>query len=245
MKSVDKCVKNESTGRLKNGLNLKINIKAAKKAQSRLGFASPHSPLTLNLALKKDRSSDESCSFDLENDINISPSSSETGSNEGFGHQRLIRRSSFICSTGKDKYSFDSETIAMPLRSIDAYEKQLSLQSTNSSSPSSTFGGFNRTISKMSSLTKYSDCNHSQKNASKSLDNFSTALKFKCKRKSIVQSAHPEPSKSVMINGRFQNPWDTWVPIRFTNILKFGLSKGKSNLPKKEVSDHCQWLDSK
>lgn len=58
------------------------------------------------------------------------------------------------------------------------------------------------------------------------------------KRTSVVRSAHmmENPSRPVQSNGRFGNPWDTWAPLRFTNILKWGLAKDKSNIPSKEVS---------
>ena len=60
----------------------------------------------------------------------------------------------------------------------------------------------------------------------------------KLKRSSVVRSAHAmdNPSRPVQLGGRFGNPWDTWAPLRFTNILKWGLAKDKSNIPSKEVT---------
>lgn len=53
------------------------------------------------------------------------------------------------------------------------------------------------------------------------------------KRDSIVNRYAVQ--KSICINGRFQNPFNTWRPPTFTNILKFGLTKDKSNIPTKQV----------
>ncbi|RWS19563.1 N-acyl-phosphatidylethanolamine-hydrolyzing phospholipase D-like protein, partial [Leptotrombidium deliense] len=57
------------------------------------------------------------------------------------------------------------------------------------------------------------------------------------KRDSVVQSAKFGAHRSCVVNGKFQNPWKTWSPITFTNILKFGLAKDKSNIPNKENLD--------
>jgi hypothetical protein len=56
------------------------------------------------------------------------------------------------------------------------------------------------------------------------------------KRASLVRSSKIELSKPLYVNGRYANPWDTWTPLKFGNILKFGFSKDKSNIPSKEVS---------
>lgn len=187
-------------------------------------------------------------------------------------HCPLIRRSSLICSSGKDKYTYDSETGETPSRSIDTYEKQLSFQSNASSTISSGSGGiFGSTISKLSSFNEdISADRHSSLNQHEKPPNFVTnhndsllvsspnpsilssnyhqtnhedlngqdsasVSRVRIERKSVVQGAY-QPIKSNIINGRYQNPWNTWIPVKFTNIVKFGLTRGKSNLPKKEVS---------
>ena len=61
-------------------------------------------------------------------------------------------------------------------------------------------------------------------------------VKGRFNRGSLVRSARIELSKAILSNGRFANPWDTWTPLRFANILKFGFTKDKSNIPSKEVS---------
>jgi hypothetical protein len=53
------------------------------------------------------------------------------------------------------------------------------------------------------------------------------------KRDSVVQRF--DVQRSLCINGKYQNPWPSWRPPTFTNILKFGLARGKSNIPTKQV----------
>jgi hypothetical protein len=53
------------------------------------------------------------------------------------------------------------------------------------------------------------------------------------KRDSVVQRFNVQ--RSLCINGKYQNPWPSWRPPTFTNILRFGLARDKSNIPTKQV----------
>ena len=180
------------------------------------------------------------------------PESSFEGPEDNSG-RKLIRRGSIILSSGRDKYTFDSETVEMPYRSIDVYEKHAKPESMTPSprlltpqSSSENAPPFGRRTASQLSTGSSSDRNSSvrsdrsdggafsQYSGSSSPSHLGQSPGLK--RASIVRSAKVEMTRPLIVNGRFANPWDTWAPIRFTNILKFGLTKDKSNIPSKEVS---------
>ncbi|RWS11168.1 N-acyl-phosphatidylethanolamine-hydrolyzing phospholipase D-like protein, partial [Dinothrombium tinctorium] len=216
------------------GSSLTLSIKQKKGAKS-----TPNTPSTPSFISRL-----------LSNGLSSSNTPIETPSDENdsqvdeFG-RRLVRRSSIICSSGNDKYSYDSETVKIPYRSIDVYEKHHNNKSALSSTTSLNTPKFSRTPSRISSVTFASDrssmprsdmsieSNESSSNASSPSSLFGPRVK----RDSVVQSAKFGAHRSVCVNGRFQNPWETWEPLRFTNILKFGLAKDKSNIPNKEQLD--------
>jgi len=46
--------------------------------------------------------------------------------------------------------------------------------------------------------------------------------------------ADTERQKSVLVDGRFTNPWPTWKWPTYFNMVKFLLEKSNSNIPSKE-----------
>lgn len=147
----------------KNGLNLKLNIKAAVRVGKRPGLLgeaksalvpslnredneSLPGPLTVNdHSNEKQAKSEKARNLFLlksfltskhrkNTEDTADKSGQDADANDSSGR---VHRSSIICSTGTDKYSYDSENIQLPLRPIDFYEKQLSIQSNASSTGSS------------------------------------------------------------------------------------------------------------
>ncbi|XP_054168659.1 N-acyl-phosphatidylethanolamine-hydrolyzing phospholipase D-like [Oppia nitens] len=106
----------------------------------------------------------------------------------------VVTRSSLICSSGKDKYTFDSERAILPIRSVDLQTIETPAEDHESSSSSS--------VVKRDSVVRRLDVHH-----------------------------------SVRVDGRFRNPWTTWTPPSFANILKFGLARDRSRVPPKEDLD--------
>ena len=292
------------------------------------GSTKPFSTFFNGLHLSNIRQLSSQSSTSSTNEPSESESASGTTSSSEENGKKLISRGSFIMSSGRDKYTYDSETVELPYRSIDVYEKQLSASSTATSSPAASPSRQSQFLhpnpqspvhpshpihQHLNSLqvrpmtpqpqilspqdhhylTKRSQsqmANRSyQYNDSSSLspgDTLSTSPpshdKFssfrsdrgvsrlerqgsrmtsssggssmsppaspggtiskrpfsstRVKRASLVRSSKIDLSKPVFMNGRYSNPWETWTPLRFGNILKFGFSKDKSNIPSKEVS---------
>ena len=251
-----------------------------------------------------------------------SDSTSGTTSSSEENGKKLIQRGTFIMSSGRDKYTYDSETVELPFRSIDVYEKQYKQSgSTASSSPTTSPSNQSqflhpypqspqhpshpihqhlqlntgsqhspqrlspqeqylsrRSQSQLGNRSNHYDNGnggdalslspHDNKYASFRSEKGGSRLErqssrvtsssgsssrsppaspsattsrrpfssTRVKRASLVRSSKIELSKPVYVNGRYCNPWDTWTPLRFGNILKFGFSKDKSKIPSKEVS---------
>lgn len=55
------------------------------------------------------------------------------------------------------------------------------------------------------------------------------------KRDSVVHPGRVDMQGSLFIDGKFQNPWPSWKPPTFANILKFGVTRNKSKVPPKQV----------
>ena len=50
------------------------------------------------------------------------------------------------------------------------------------------------------------------------------------------------PSK--MVNGRFENPWDTWRDPKLSNAMRFLCTRSQSGVPSKEVGIHVITLQA-
>lgn len=195
------------------------------------------------------QSSTSSTTETVESEADASGASSDEG-------KKLMRRGSFILSSGADKYTFDSETVELPFRSIDVYEKRMR----NDPPPRRAFlqperhKPMTRSLSHFSHKSEDSDKSSfrsersdGDKRISGSASPTSPAGSI-CRpfgdrvvqRGSLVRSARLELSRSLLVNGRYTNPWDTWTPLSISNILKFGFAKNKSNIPGKEVRV-CVW----
>lgn len=192
------------------------------------------------------QSSTSSTTETVESEAEASGASSDEG-------KKLMRRGSFILSSGADKYTFDSETVELPYRSIDVYEKRLrhDLPHRRAFLQPERHRPVTRSLSHFSNKSEDSDKSSSFRSERSDGDKrisgsgsptsppgsirrpFGTGRTMQ--RGSLVRSARLELTRSTLVNGRYTNPWDTWTPLRFTNILKFGFTKDKSNIPAKEV----------
>ena len=146
----------------------------------------------------------------------------------------------------------------LPFRSIDVYEKRLRqdpqassshrrrafLQPEKSRPVTRSFSHFsNKSEDSDKSSSFRSERSDGDKRASDSGSPTSVGgslrrpfgTERRVQRGSLVRSARLELTRSSLVNGRYANPWDTWTPLKFTNILKFGFTKDKSNIPGKEV----------
>ncbi|XP_076369531.1 N-acyl-phosphatidylethanolamine-hydrolyzing phospholipase D-like isoform X1 [Tachypleus tridentatus] len=170
--------------------------------------------LSLDLRMTKkgetfEKLTNGSGSSELNTPPEISDSSSDISSNS---ERKLIRRSSLICSTGIDKFTYDSD---------NAYGRSQLLD----------FDVDNdHAIPCTSDVSSLSISDH----ISVASDGETSPT---IKRNSVVHPGRVDLQRSLCINGRFQNPWPTWRPPTITNILKFGLSKDKSNIPSKSELD--------
>ena len=192
------------------------------------------------------QSSTSSTTETVESEAEASGASSDEG-------KKLMRRGSFILSSGADKYTFDSETVQLPFRSIDVYEKRLPndqphrrafLQPERHKPVTRSLRHFsNKSEDSDKSSSFRSERSEGDKRISGSASPTSPAGSIRRPfgtmhhgtRGSLVRSARLELTRSSLVNGRYTNPWDTWTPLRFSNILKFGFTKDKSNIPVKEV----------
>lgn len=164
---------------------------------------------------RSDKKCNGSVSPNLEPAETIVEKSDSNSEKSSISDRKIVRRSSLICSSGKDKFTFDSEHADVPVRSVDRELNSRYLP---------------RSASDLSSRASHSD--HASSLGS---DGESSPV---CKRDSVVHPGYDVKSdlqRSLCIDGRFQNPWPTWRPPSFTNILKFGLSKNKSNVPTRAV----------
>lgn len=146
-------------------------------------------------------------SNELKKQKDISDSCSDASNNN---ERQLICRSSMICSAGHDKYTYDCE----PHTPVPLKHFELSDDTFRSASDISSLSACDQ-ISLRSDVEYYPVI----------------------KRNSLVHPGKIELQRSLCVNGRFQNPWPTWRPPTITNILKFGLSKNKSNIPTKQELD--------
>lgn len=191
------------------------------------------------------QSSTSSTTETVESEAEASGASSDEG-------KKLMRRGSFILSSGSDKYTYDSETVELPCRSIDVYENRLrnDLPHRRAFLQPEKRRPVTRSLSHYSNRSEDSDKSSSfrsersdgDKRISGSGSPTSPPGSIRrpfgnrtMQRGSLVRSARLELTRSTLVNGRYTNPWDTWTPLRFTNILKFGFTKDKSNIPAKEV----------
>lgn len=193
------------------------------------------------------QSSTSSTTETVESEAEASGASSDEG-------KKLMRRGSFILSSGADKYTFDSETVELPFRSIDVYENRLRnhphqrrafLQPEKHRPVTRSLSHFsNKSEDSDKSSSFRSERSEGDKRIGGSVSPVSPAgsirrpfsgIERTMQRGSLVRSARLELTRSALVNGRYTNPWDTWTPLRFTNILKFGFTKDKSNIPVKEV----------
>lgn len=136
---------------------------------------------------------------------------SDAGSDVSNNSERkLICRNTMICSEGNDKYTYDCEQhIQPPLKRLELNGEAL------------------RSASALSLISA------SDQASTPSDGEYSPMVK----RESFVHPGKVELQRSLCINGRFHNPWPNWRPPTVTNILKFGLSKDKSNVPSKQELD--------
>ncbi|XP_035207769.1 N-acyl-phosphatidylethanolamine-hydrolyzing phospholipase D-like [Stegodyphus dumicola] len=132
-------------------------------------------------------------------------------------NKNLIRRSSMICSEGFDKYTYDCHRHDIPARSVgleleaSAFNEEANVRNVTLPSKPTLPG-------KKTSILK-------------------KTVSSKCpliKRDSVVHPGRIDMQRSLCIGGRFQNPWPTWRPPTFTNILKFGITRDKSKVPPKQ-----------
>ncbi|GFQ87003.1 n-acyl-phosphatidylethanolamine-hydrolyzing phospholipase D [Trichonephila clavata] len=133
--------------------------------------------------------------------------------------QKLFRRSSMISSEGFDKYTYDCHRLDIPTRSIGLEFEESSLAERNNA-PKNLLPTIPSV--KQTSILK------------KKTVSIKNPL---VKRDSVVHPGRIDMQQSLCIAGRFQNPWPTWRPPTFTNILKFGLSKSNSKVPPKQELD--------
>lgn len=141
--------------------------------------------------------------------------------------KKLISRNDVICSSGKDKYRHDSERADVPLRPVNSELEYVSENNNHlkvnpiHSSRQSMFCT-NDFASTSSLCPSYSQLSRQNSTASQVV-----------KRNTVVNRLDLEPS--LMINGKFQNPWPNYKSPTFTNILKLGISRDKSNVASKKV----------
>ena len=120
----------------------------------------------------------------------------------------------------QDKYTYDSERADVPVRVVD-YDLE-----TNSAYNSGQWVSGGRSVSEISSLTA---SDGGDRGSLPSDGDLSPVVK----RDSVGQRF--DVQRSLCVNGKYQKPWPTWRPPTFTNILKFGLTRDKSNIPTKQV----------
>lgn len=183
----------------------------AKRTSSQLSSTTSGSDVTTSSARSDGSDLNENMSIHSLHPFSYGSSPSHSyHSNHNSGSNQYQRQTSFSSHlSGNTSSGTSSSTVSPsfhPLTSPHYHQPQ-----TSPSSPSSSVGGLHP-------LHSYHPT--------------------RMKRTSVVRSAHlmENPSRPVQANGRFGNPWDTWAPLRFTNILKWGLAKDKSNIPSKEVS---------
>ncbi|XP_042898871.1 N-acyl-phosphatidylethanolamine-hydrolyzing phospholipase D isoform X2 [Parasteatoda tepidariorum] len=131
------------------------------------------------------------------------------------GKEGLLRRSSMICSEGFDKYTYDCHRSDIPTRTV----------------------GFNLdkfTIPEENTLSKNLLPVPKSKHTSILKKTSSTKSLPLVKRDSVVHPGRVDMQRSLCIAGRFQNPWPTWRPPTFANVLKFGITKSNSRVPSKQ-----------
>lgn len=153
--------------------------------------------------------------------LNIRKPSSSSLDINGKNSQALFRRSSMICSEGFDKYTFDCHKNVTPSRSIGHEVKKIHFENENETLTSPV----NRTLTTKPPAVKQTSILKKVKSSS-----------LLVKRDSVVHPGRVDMQRSLCIAGRFQNPWPTWRPPTFTNLLKFGISRDKSKVPPKQVS---------
>lgn len=155
--------------------------------------------------------------------------------------RKLVSRNAVICSSGKvskalptwiyhsvvfwqDKYRFDSERAEIPSRPVDVELEGTSYLQVNHLELNS---------NSVLSCSERSLCNSVETNSHFGANLGKESCNHVVKRDTVVKRFDLQPS--MLVDGKFHNPWCDYKPHSFTNILKLGLSQGKSNVSSKQV----------
>lgn len=65
-----------------------------------------------------------------------------------------------------------------------------------------------------------------------------------CPNSVTKNTIEKQVTKSVRVDGRYKNPWDTWNEnaFRVTSLMRFGFSRDNSNVPNQKVSSRPEYI---
>ncbi|KAH7642714.1 N-acyl-phosphatidylethanolamine-hydrolyzing phospholipase D [Dermatophagoides farinae] len=178
-------------------------------------------------------------SCEQNDDYNNNDSSVITSGSE----KKLVSRNAVICSSGKDKYRHDSERANIPIRPVNSELEYVPESNNNNNNHLKVNNPIHASRQSMyctndliASTSSLCPSHHSQ------LSRQNSTTSQVVKRHTVVNRLDLE--SSMMIGGKFQNPWPNYRSPTFTNILKLGLSRDKSNVAsKKDLNQHLPILE--